>query len=98
MNIQSIMKQAQKMQKDLELKQTELNAKIFPGKYSMVEIEMYGNKQIKSIKFSKENNLTAEDLELLEDSLLIAINNVMKEIDSELEKIYSSMPKIPGMF
>jgi len=98
MNIQNVMKQAQKMQKDLEEKQLEINKKIFPGKYSMVNIEMYGTKQLKSITISKDLNLASEDIEILEDAILIAINNCMKEIDLELEKIYSSMPKIPGLF
>lgn len=98
MNIQALMKQAQKMQQDLSKKQGELNEKIFPGKYSLVEIEMMGNKELKKIKLTQDFGLDKEDAEILEDAILLAINNTMKEIDKETEKIMGSIPKVPGVF
>lgn len=98
MNIQNIMKQAQQMQKDLSVKQAQLESKLFPGKYSLVEIEMLGNKKLKKVTINKELGLPLEDKIILEDAILIAINNTMAEVDKESEKILGNLPNMPGLF
>lgn len=86
MNIQAIMKQAQKMQKDVMKEKEELNNTIFSETYSSVTVEANGNKEIKSIKISKDMELEKDDIEMLEDMIMIAINNLFKKIDDETEK------------
>ncbi len=98
MNIQNIMKQAQQMQKDLTKKQSELDTKLFPGKYSLVDVEMLGNKKITKISINESLGLDADDKEMLEDAILTALNSTMVEIDKESEKILGNIPKMPGLF
>ena len=98
MNIQNIMKQAQQMQKELTKKQGELNQKIFPGKYSLVDLEMNGTKKIVKLKLKNEFGVDSEDWEMLEESLIIALNQTMNEIDKASEEIMSGLPKMPGGF
>lgn len=86
MNIQAIMKQAQKMQKDIMKEKEEINKKIFTETYSHVTVSMNGEKQITKIEISKDMELEKEDIEMLEDMIMIAINNAMKKVDEEVEK------------
>lgn len=86
MNIQAIMKQAQKMQKDVMKEKEELNNTIFKETSSFVTVEVNGNKEIKSIKISNDMDFDKDDIEMLEDTLMIAINNAFKKVDEETEK------------
>ena len=86
MNIQAMMKQAQKMQKDVMKEKEEINNTIFTETYSSVTVEVNGNKEIKSIKISSDMEFDKDDIEMLEDTLMIAINNAFKKVDAETEK------------
>jgi len=86
MNIQAMMKQAQKLQGDMLKTKAEIDAKIFQGSYSLVELSMNGKKEVVSLKLSRDLGIAEEDLELLEDSIIVAINETMKNIDVETEQ------------
>jgi nucleoid-associated protein EbfC len=99
MNIQNMMKQAQKLQQDMMKTKNEIDNKIFPGKYSFVEIEANGKKEILKIKIDKSIDLSGEDVEMLEDVLLVVINNTFKEIDKETEEKMGKFSNgLPGLF
>lgn len=85
MNMQAIMQQAQKMQKDVLKAKKEIDETIFIGKSSIVTAELYGNKKIKKITISSDK-LEKDDINMLEDVILVAINDAMSQIDSETEK------------
>ena len=51
----------------------------------MVTVEMYGNKQISKIKLNIED-IDKDDVEILEDMIVIAVNDAMKKIDDDTEK------------
>ena len=93
MNMQNLMKQAQQMQKDMMKTKGELDAKIFSGNSSLVDIEMNGKKELVTLKIKNEMGLDEEDLEILEDAIVSAINSTMKDINNETEK---SMSKFGG--
>ncbi len=101
MNMQAMMNQVKKLQKDMEKTQEEINNKEFVGKSSLVTVVMTGNKEVKSIKIEAEE-LDKEDIEMLEDMLVVAINDANKQIDTETtEKMGAytkGMPNIPGLF
>lgn len=98
MNIQAMMKQAQKIQKEMMGAKEEIDQKTFEGKNSFVTVSIKGNKEIENIKIDQEQ-LEKEDIELLEDILLVAINNTFKEIDKETEqKIGKYTQGMPGLF
>ena len=82
MNMQALMQQAQKMQKDLTKKKEELNKKVFVGKSELVEVEANGERKILSVKF-KSDSFEKDDLEVLQDMVAIAVNDVMSQINKE---------------
>jgi DNA-binding YbaB/EbfC family protein len=85
MNIQAMMKQAQKLQQDMLKTKDEIDAKIFPGKYSAVEVEVSGKKELLRVNIDKNFKIEEGDLEILEDMIVIAVNDAMKKVDVELE-------------
>ena len=97
MNMQMIMKQMQKVQKDILNKKEKLEGKEYNYSNSLVEVTALGNKKIKKIKIKEY--VEKDDLETLEDMIMNSIDNVFKEIDEESEKEmsqYSNM--VPGLF
>jgi len=99
MNMQALMAQAQKMQKDLMKKKEEINEKLFPGKSELVEVVFNGNKEIVSIDIKKDQALEIEDIEILEDMLKIAIKDSLSKIDKEVnEKMGAAAGSLNGLF
>jgi DNA-binding YbaB/EbfC family protein len=85
MNIQAMMKQAQKLQQEMINTKEEIDAKIFPGKYSVVEVEVNGKKELQKVKIDRGFKLDGEDFEMLEDMIVLAVNDAMKKVDAEIE-------------
>ncbi|MCI8394471.1 MAG: YbaB/EbfC family nucleoid-associated protein [Bacilli bacterium] len=85
MNMQSIMAQAQKMQRDLQKKKDELNKELFPGKSDWVEVVFNGSREIQSVKILFEGNITQDDKEMLEDMFLLAVKDSMQKIDKAFQ-------------
>ena len=83
MNMQALMQQAQKMQKDLQKKQDELADMEFEGLSEWVSIILSGNKEMKRINI-KKSSLDEEDIEMLEDMIQIAFKDAL----SKVEKAY----------
>lgn len=98
MNIQAMMKQAQKLQKEMMETKEEINKKIFEGKASFVTVQITGNKEIKKITIDNDT-IDKEEIEILEDILVVAINDAMKKIDKEVEeKMGKYTQGMPGLF
>lgn len=87
MNMQALMQQAQKMQRDMTKKKEELNKKTFIGTSELVDVTFTGDKKLVSVKFKQEGSLDEEDKEILQDMMIIAVNDAMKQIDKETEKM-----------
>ena len=99
MNMQALMKQAQALQKDMLKAKEEVDNTEFIGESALVKITVMGTKEVKSIEISKDADISGDDLEMLEDMLLVAINDAMKKVDAETEKKlgkFNSM--LPGGF
>ena len=97
MNMQAMLKQAQKMQKDMLKTQDEINEKVFTGSSSFVSVELKGG-NVTSIKIDSDS-LEKDDIEMLEDMLLVAINEAKSKYDKEMEsKMGKYTQGIPGMF
>lgn len=86
MNMQSLMAQAQKIQKDIQKKQAEINSTIYNTQNEFLSLEMYGTKKIHKITINKEIVKDSEDLETLEDMLMVAINETVTKIDKDKEQ------------
>ena len=93
MNMQSIMAQAQKMQRDIQKKKDEINAQLFPGKYEFVEVTLNGKKEMVKCQIQKES-LDAEDIEMLEDFIVLATKDALEKVDKEFQ---SKMGQYAGM-
>lgn len=98
MNIQAMMKQAQKLQKDMMKEKEEIDNKIYEGKSSFVTVTVKGTKEIVNIKIDN-GSLDEDEIEMLEDMLVVAINDAMKQIDKDTEtKMGKYTQGIPGLF
>lgn len=99
---QNMMKQIQKMQEDMAQKQEELELREYSASVGggAVEITVDGNHQVKSI-ILKPEIVDPEDLEMLQDLLIGAINEAMRKVDdtseSEMSKLTGGM-NLPGLF
>ena len=96
MNINNLMAQAQKMQKDIQKKQEEINSTEFVGESEWVEVILLGDKSIKSIKIKKKETMDEEDLECLEDMIKIAINDAQNKINKAIENKMGAYNKLAG--
>ena len=70
----------------------------FEGKSSLVTVKVNGKKEILEVKIT-EDDMLKDDLSILEDMILLAVNDAMKKVDQatdEKMKKYSNM--MPGMF
>lgn len=100
-NMQNLMKQAQQMQKQMQQAQEELETKRFEGTAGgVVTVQVNGKKELLNISIKPEA-VDPDDVEMLEDLVLAAVNNAMKQADAETEskmgKLTGGM-NIPGMF
>ena len=98
MNIQAMMKQAQKIQKDMMSAKNEIDNKIYEGKSSFVTVKVKGTKEIVEIKIDNEK-IENDEIEMLQDILVVAFNDAMKKIDKETEeKLGKYTQGMPGLF
>lgn len=98
MNMQAMMKQAQKLQKDMMKSKEEIDNKIFEGKSSFVTVEMKGTKEIVSVKIDSDS-IDKDEIDLLEDMILVAVNDASKKVDQETEEKMGKYTKgMPGLF
>lgn len=98
MNLQSIMKQAQSMQKDMLKIKNEIDATVFEGVSSLVTVTVNGKKEVLSIKISDEAKELLDDLSMLSDMIVVAINDAFRKVDKMTEQKmskYSNM--MPGL-
>jgi hypothetical protein len=98
MNIQAMMKQAQKLQKDMMNAKEEIDNTDFEITKSFVSIKAKGSKKIESIKIDMDS-LEKDDIEVLEDLIQVAINELMNNIDKETERKMGKFSQgMPGLF
>lgn len=100
-NMQAMLRQAQKMQEDIETKKAELEEKeyVVSSGGGMVEVTITGAHHVKTIGINPEV-VDPEDVEMLEDMLVAAINETIRQIDEEAERELNSVTgglNIPGL-
>lgn len=84
MNIHSLMNQARKLQGELEKTTREIENKVFNYENENILVEITGKNAVSKIKIKNENIIN--DVEMLEDILTVAINNVLEQIKLEKDK------------
>ncbi|SDK43882.1 YbaB/EbfC family nucleoid-associated protein [Alkalibacterium thalassium] len=100
-NMQGMMKKMQKMQKEMEQAQAALNETEFTGSANddLVTVKFTGDKTCRVVRI-KEDIVDPEDVEIIEDLVLLAVNDALGKIDEETEKTmgkYSKGLGIPGL-
>ncbi|MDD6302658.1 MAG: YbaB/EbfC family nucleoid-associated protein [Bacillales bacterium] len=100
MNINVLMQQAQKMQRELQKAQKELNSQLFliESAGGAVKVSIYGSKEIEKIDIDRDA-IDPDDKEMLEDMLKIALNDAIRQIEDKQEKLvkkYTGGMSIPG--
>ena len=99
MNIKQLMKQAQQMQEQMQQRMGSIRVEGSAGG-GMVKAEMSGSKELLSIAIDKEA-VDPNDIEMLQDLILAAVNEAARKVDEELQSTMGAMTggiKIPGMF
>ena len=97
-NMQNLMRQAQKMQEDLKQKQAEAEQKLESTVLSasagggMVCVEITGKKQLTAIKIKPEA-VDPDDVEMLQDLVIAAVNEAMRAADTDAA---NNMSKLTG--
>ena len=83
MNINKLMKEAKKMQADMEKSQEELTSRTFEATAGggAIKVVVTGDKSIKSIEISKDV-VDPDDVEMLQDLILTCINDALKQVDN----------------
>jgi hypothetical protein len=99
--MQSMLKQAQKMQEQIEQKKNELEEKeyVVSSGGGMVEVTVTGKHEVKAIGINPEV-VDPEDVEMLEDMLVAALNEAARQIDEEAERELNDVTgglNIPGL-
>ncbi|MCR5429974.1 MAG: YbaB/EbfC family nucleoid-associated protein [Eubacterium sp.] len=94
MNMGNLMKQAQKMQKQMEEAQENLEASEMTASAGggVVEVTVSGNKEIKNIKIDPDV-VDPEDVETLEDLITAAVNEAIRKMEEQTQE---EMSKITG--
>ncbi len=102
-NMNQMIRQAQKMQEEMARVQEELDVKEYSATSGggMVEAVVTGKKQLQAVKIKPEA-VDPEDVEMLEDMVVAAVNEALRAASEDYEarmgKITGSMPGMPGMF
>ena len=86
MNMQALMREAQKMQKELTKTQAELEKTTYEGSSSMVSVVVNGKKELVSLKINTEETIEKDEIELLEDMVLVAVNDALKKAEDDKNK------------
>ena len=101
-NMQSMIRQAQKMQEDMEKAQAELDEKEYETQAGggAVKVKINGKKEILSIEISPDI-VDPDDIETLSDVITAAVNEAIKKVETTnadtMNKITGSL-NVPGMF
>ena len=97
MNMNQLMKQAKKMQEDMEKTQGELEEKTFEATAggNAISVKVSGGKVIKEIKIQKDV-VDPDDVEMLEDLILTCVNEALRKVDDAQSASFGKY-NIPGL-
>ncbi len=98
MNMQAMLKQAQALQKDMMKVKEEIDNTEFVGESSLVKVTLKGSREAVKVEINSDDSLEKDDIEVLEDMLVVAINDANKKIDEMTEKKMGKFGNIPGLF
>ncbi len=99
MNMQAMLKQAQNLQKKMMEEQTAISNTTFTATNGLVKVTMKGNKRLEKVEITKSDDFSSDDLEMLEDMVMVAVNDTLTQIDKMTEeKLGKYTSGMPGLF
>jgi DNA-binding YbaB/EbfC family protein len=99
-NMNNLIKQAQKMQKEMEKNQQELETKEYEASVGggAITVKVSGKKKLISVSINPDV-VDPEDVEMLEDLVMSAVNTAIQMAEEESEKVMGKLTGgMPGMF
>jgi DNA-binding protein, YbaB/EbfC family len=101
-NMNNMLKQAQKIQDQMEVTQKEIEEKTFEVSSGggAVKIAITGKRAITKIEIAKDI-VDPEDVEMLQDTVLTAVNEAIREVDKQMEDAMGKVTggiSMPGLF
>jgi len=96
---QQMINRLKKMQREMMEAEARLKGTIFTGTAGggLVKVEVKGSKDIVSISINPEI-LNPEDKEMIEDTIVAAINDAFRQVDEETEEVMAPYTSLAGMF
>ena len=93
-NMNNLMKQAQRMQRQMAEQQKALEEKEFTATAAggAVEVTVTGNRQVTKVVLQPEA-VDPDDIEMLQDLIVAAVNEALRKVD---EEVTASMSKMTG--
>jgi DNA-binding YbaB/EbfC family protein len=85
MNMQNLMAQAQRMQRDIQKKQEEINNTEYEGTAQAVKVKINGKKELLDIKIDKSIISDSDDIDALEDMIKIALNMAFEKVNMDVD-------------
>ena len=98
MNMQAIIKQAQALQRDMLKAKEEVDNSEFVGESSLVKVTVKGTKEVVKVEIDSSESLDKDEIEMLQDMIVIAVNEANKKVDAALDKKMGKFGNIPGLF
>ncbi len=91
-NMNNLLKQAQRMQSQMQESKKVLDEKEFTATAGggAVSVTILGTKEIKELTLDKDA-VDPDDVETLQDMIIAALNEAMKQVDAESEKLFGGM-------
>lgn len=98
-NMGQMMKQLQKMQKEMQDTQARVEAEVFEATAGggAIKVECNGRKELVSVALSPEI-VQEGDAEIIQDLVLAAVNDVLEKADQAMTNAMGKFSQIPGMF
>lgn len=98
-NMGQMMKQLQKMQRDMEETQAKVETETFEASAGggAIKVTCSGKRQILSVELKPEI-VDADDIEMLQDLIITATNDALDKAEEAMTKAMSKFSQIPGMF
>lgn len=93
-NMQGMMKQMQKLQKEMESAQEYLNALTFEGVSSQefVKVTMNGKREVLGVSINKDV-VDPEDVDMLEDLIVMAMQQALEQVDKRTQEVMGKYTK-----
>lgn len=98
MNMQNLMAQANRIQREITKKREEIDNSTFEGTSEWVKVVINGKKELLSLKITYAGPIADDDKDMLEDMIKIAMKQATDAVDKEVETKMGAYSSLGGLF